>query len=211
MLQWWLVAARPDAARRESKSAAIFTTASVAGWLHDTGSIRLARRRHLLQWRLVAAGTPSANRLDCDQVKRKSRRASLVHSSGERDMTRLSGFFCIATAAVTICACDGNRPPARNPAAPTPAVSTPPAPAPAPGPSARSVNTIFLAPAAAAPSSATDPLVGRYQLEIEADRYGLALVRQRPACFDVLCLPSGRASVHVDSALRWRFFLQFLA
>jgi|SoiMethySBSTD1v2_1073268.scaffolds.fasta_scaffold229589_3 hypothetical protein len=41
-------------------------------------------------------------------------------------------------------------------------------PAPAPGASARSVNTIFLAPPAAAPSSATDPLVGRYQLEIEA-------------------------------------------
>ena len=41
-------------------------------------------------------------------------------------------------------------------------------PSPAPGPTPHSVRTVFLPAPAAPPGSATDPLVGRYQLEIEA-------------------------------------------
>ena len=85
-------------------------------------------------------------------------------------MTNLPGCFWIATAVLAFGACNGDRtsPPAGSPAAPTPAAPTPPAPSPAPGLPARPVTTIFLPPPAAPPSSATDPLVGRYQLEIEA-------------------------------------------
>lgn len=54
----------------------------------------------------------------------------------------------------------------------SPSISSPPSPGP--GPSARSVNTVFLPTPAAPPKSITDPLVGRYQLEIEAgSRSGL--------------------------------------
>jgi len=75
-------------------------------------------------------------------------------------MTRFLRCFCITTAVLAFGACDGDRT-----SLPVP---TPSAPSPAPGPSAHSVNTIFLPPPAAPPGSATDPLVGRYQLEIEA-------------------------------------------
>ena len=62
MLQRRLVAAGPDAAGCESASAATLATAILAGWLHDTGSLRLARRWHMFQRRLVAARLDSAGR-----------------------------------------------------------------------------------------------------------------------------------------------------
>jgi hypothetical protein len=64
--------------------------------------------------------------------------------------------------------CDSTTPRAPS----SPSISSPPSPEP--GPTARSVNTVFLPAPAAPPRSITDPLVGRYQLEIEAgSRSGL--------------------------------------
>jgi hypothetical protein len=65
--QRWLAAARPGAARRKPESVAAtahatLATATIDGRLHDAGSVRSSRRRHVRQRWMAAAGFGAARR-----------------------------------------------------------------------------------------------------------------------------------------------------
>lgn len=66
---------------------------------------------------------------------------------------------------VTVIGCDSYRPPTAPPAPVNPESQPPPEPGPLPVP-VPAANVVLLAAPASPPSSATDPIVGRYALEI---------------------------------------------
>jgi len=79
---------------------------------------------------------------------------------------RRAGFWWPGAFLVLVLGCGSPTPTA--PSSPPTSPPTSPPPSPPPGPSIGSLNTVFLPAPAASPRSVTDPLVGRYQLEIEA-------------------------------------------